>query len=105
VVRLLRPLDDETEVRAHAQGALREARGAGLFEGMAEMTYLSRVEVPSLEAAVDRLLAVDPTRAARLAEALPELERRFARLAGPAADAGFVFTQPIRLDHLRRPPA
>lgn len=98
---LLRPIEDETGVRARAQGALREAQDAGRFEAVAGTTYPSLIEVPSLGAAVDRLLAVNPTRAARLPEVMPELERRFARLAQPT-DAGFAFTQPIRLDHLRK---
>ncbi len=103
---LMRPLEDETEVRAHAQGALRDACRACRFEAVAETTYLSRVEVSSLAAAVDRLLAADPARADRLPSVLPELERRFARLAeSGTAGAGFTFTQPIRLDHLRKAPA
>jgi SAM-dependent methyltransferase len=54
---LMRPLEDETEIRAHAQRALREACRTGRFEALTETTYPSRVEVPSLAAAIDRLLA------------------------------------------------
>ena len=97
----LRPLEDETEVRDRAKVALWDARRAGLYEAVAETTYLSRVEVASPGAAIDRLIAADPARAGRLASTLPELERRFARLAEPV-DAGFAFAQPIRLDHLRK---
>jgi SAM-dependent methyltransferase len=97
----LRPLEDETEVRDRAQAALRAARRAGLFEAVAETTYLSRIVVASLSAAIDRLVAADPARAARRASTLPELERRFAMLAEPVGP-GFAFAQPIRLDHLRK---
>jgi SAM-dependent methyltransferase len=97
----LRPLEDETEVRDRAQAALRHARCAGLFEEMAETNYLGRVEVASPSAAINRLIAADPARGTRLASVLPELERRFAKLAEPVG-AGFAFAQPIRLDHLRK---
>ena len=98
---LLRPLEDETAVRAHAyEILLGSARTCGL-EPARELTYASRVEVASLEAAIERLLAANPERAAGLEARRPELERRFAATAETVA-GGFAFTQPMRLNHLRR---
>lgn len=99
---LMRPLEDETAVRARAQAALRAVCRQGRLATVAELAYPGRVEVPSLAAAIDRLLAADPGRARALEGVRPELERRFARLAEPAGD-GYAFAQPMRLDHLRRP--
>ena len=98
---LLRPLEDETAVRAHAYEALLgTARACGL-EPVRELTYASRVEVASPEAAIDRLLAANPERTAGLGDKRPELERRFAASAERVA-GGFAFAQPMRLNHLRR---
>jgi SAM-dependent methyltransferase len=98
---LLRPLEDETEVRAAARAALLAAPGATGLARVREIVYPGRVEVVSLAAAVERLLAADPARRPALAGTMLELERRFAALAEPTPD-GFAFAQPMRLDHLRR---
>jgi SAM-dependent methyltransferase len=95
---LLCPLEEETEVRARAREALLAAQGFVRVRGLA---YPGRVEVPSLAAAVERLLAADPARRGAEAAAMPELERRFAAGAEPVP-GGFAFAQPMRLDHLRR---
>jgi SAM-dependent methyltransferase len=98
---LLRPLEDETSIRAHAYEVLLGAADARGLTPVRELAYTSRVEVASLPAAVERLLAANPERRSRLGAEMPELERRFAALGAPTG-RGFAFAQPMRLNHLRR---
>jgi len=71
---LMRPVDDETEVRAAAQAAIRRATG---FEHVRTIEYDVKFTSPRFEAFRDRVLAADPSRAARFAELEPELRARF----------------------------
>jgi SAM-dependent methyltransferase len=71
---LLRPVDDETEVRAAAQRAIAEQDH---FDRVETIEYDVRIPIPSFEALRERLLAADPTRAARFAAVDPELRERF----------------------------
>jgi hypothetical protein len=69
---------------------------------MTHLVYGSRVEVASLEVAIERLLAANPERAGSVADAREELSARFATNA-ERAEQGFAFSQPMRLAHFRRP--
>lgn len=100
---LLQPLEDETEARREAARALNAAAALGLRHRREER-YLSRVVEPSWEAARDRLLAANPSRAAALARLEPGLADLFERSGEPAADGGRAFAQPMRLNLLRRAP-
>jgi SAM-dependent methyltransferase len=71
---LLRPVDDETEVRANAQRAIAEQRH---FDHVETIEYDVTLPVASFAALRDRVLAADPTRAARFAEVEHELRARF----------------------------
>ena len=71
---LLRPVDDETEVRAAAQRAIAEQQD---FARVETVEYEIRFRVGSFEALRERLLAADPTRAARFTEAEPQLRALF----------------------------
>lgn len=97
---LLQPVDDETEVRCEAFRAIHAAGALGL-RMVIEAFYASRVVEQSWEGVRQRFLAVDPRRAAALAMARSEGERRFATLGEPA-DGGRAFVQPMRLNLLRR---
>ena len=72
---LLRPVDDETEVRAKAQAAIAGATG---FDRVETVEYELLLPVPSFEALRDVVLAADPGRAARFAEVEGGLRERFA---------------------------
>src|SRR5215217_3851928 len=61
---LLRPVDDETEVRANAQRAIAEQDA---FDRVETIEYDVTLPVPTFEALRDRVLAADPTRAERFA--------------------------------------
>jgi SAM-dependent methyltransferase len=97
---LLRQLDDETGVRREAFRALHAAGALGLRMAV-EGFYSSRVVEPSWAAVRERFLAADPAREPLLAGLEPELERLFATLGEPA-EGGRAFTQPMRLNLLRR---
>jgi SAM-dependent methyltransferase len=60
---LMRPVDDETEVRATAQRAMAEAQG---FEHVRTVEYESRFTLTRLDQMRNRVLAADPTREAQL---------------------------------------
>jgi ubiquinone/menaquinone biosynthesis C-methylase UbiE len=99
---LLRPLEDETFIRAKAVEALFAASAGIGLTLMTHLVYGSRVEVASLEVAIERLLAANPERAGSVADAREELSARFATNA-ERAEQGFAFSQPMRLAHFRRP--
>ncbi len=86
---LLRPVDDETEVRANAQRAIAEQRG---FDRVEPVEYEVTLTIGSFEAFRDRVLAADPARAPRFAECEASLRARFT-----PGD----YTVPMRADLLR----
>jgi len=71
---LLRPVDDETGVRAEAQRAIAEQDG---FDRVETIEYDVTLPIPTFDALRDRVLAADPTRAERFAEVEGELRARF----------------------------
>lgn len=97
---LLRPVDDETEIRQEARRALTAAAALGLWMAREEVYETART-VAAWTDARDQFLAADPARAADLEAAAPELARRFDRL-GERVPEGRRFAQPMRLNLLRR---
>jgi SAM-dependent methyltransferase len=97
---LLRPLDDETEVRKEAYRALSASAALGLRMA-SELVYRTRTVEPSWATVRDGFLAADPARAASLAPLEPQLERMFEQLGEPT-EGGRAFSQPMRLNLLRR---
>jgi hypothetical protein len=95
---LVRPVDDETEVRARAQEALAAQR---VLEPVRTMRYLTPVRFDGFEAFADRIASIDPGRRARLAAVREELERAFLASA-ERRDGAFHFDSPTRLDLLRK---
>jgi SAM-dependent methyltransferase len=87
---LLRPVDDETDVRAAAQRAI---AAQTRFERVETVEYEIRIPIASFEALRERLLAPDPSRAARFAAAEPRLRELFS-----PGD----YTEFVRADLLRR---
>lgn len=98
VVRLI---DDETAVRADAQAALDRAPGADL-EPVVHHGYTSRTVHPDADAMAERIVGVDPARAAGLARHRQEFERRFAQHASPV-EGGYAFDQENVVRVFRRP--
>jgi SAM-dependent methyltransferase len=71
---LLRPVDDETEVRAKAQEAISAQTG---FDRVETIEYDVTLPIGAFEDLRDRVLAADPERAARFAEVEGDLRERF----------------------------
>ena len=94
--------DDETEVRTHAYGAIRDAARDG-FRQFEERVFLSAITVPDLDGFIDRRVKVDPARRARIAKVIDRLRADFERLAKPTS-AGYLLDQPIRVNILERLP-
>jgi ubiquinone/menaquinone biosynthesis C-methylase UbiE len=84
----LRPVDDETEVRANAQRAIAEQTH---FQRLETVEYDVTLEIPTFEALRDRVLSADPSRAKRFAQLESDLRSRFV----PGA-----YTVPMRADLL-----
>jgi SAM-dependent methyltransferase len=96
VVRLL---DDETNVRAAAQRALRGAHGVGL-EVIKELEYDALVRHRDFDAFRDRMLLTGENRASAFAAHAGELEERFHHAARRDRD-GWSFLQPTRVTLLK----
>ena len=95
----LRPLDDETEVRAAALAAMRSVL-TNLSQRQ-EMFYLNTLRFKDVEQFLAVAVAPDPARAIRLPDVEGELRSRFATCARQTP-AGFEFDQPMRLNVFTR---
>jgi SAM-dependent methyltransferase len=97
---LLRPVDDETAVRAAAQDALGRAGRHGLRRER-EVVFSNDVVHPDFASFRDRVVLADADRAEAFAGLEDDLRARFEQTAEPDAD-GYRFRQPMRVDVLRR---
>ncbi len=97
---VIRVIDDETEVRAAAQDALAHAADAGLVPA-GGTTFVSRMRLAGADALAARIVGVDPTRAARMAEHGDEFRARFAALAVRDGEQ-YCFDQENRVAVFRR---
>lgn len=96
---IMRPIEDETEVRARAYDALKAA-GDGLSEEE-EFVYRAPFRVKSVDAFLKGLVAVDPARRGAVAGREESLREAFLA-AAEQRDDGFWFEIPSRLNLLRR---
>jgi ubiquinone/menaquinone biosynthesis C-methylase UbiE len=97
---VLRPVDDETEVRTQARAALERAPATLRHEHDVTFDHLSRHA--GFDAFRDRILLNDAARAARFAQLGDEVRASFERLAVPDERGGVHLRQPTRVDVLRR---
>ena len=93
----LRPIEDETEIRAAAQTAIAEAMATGLVSCERETIVERRENFADIEAFFARVTAVDPARADAIRERRPEAEAAFAGAVEQAADGHFALVQPLRI--------
>jgi len=97
---LLRPVDDETDVRSAAHAAIRRAAGDGLtHEG--EVRFDAPVVHAAFDSFVERVVLADAERAHAVTRCEDELHERFHALAAQD-ESGWSFRQPMRVDLLRR---
>ena len=97
----LRPVEDETDVRTASQEALHRVLESGEFEQLRRVEYLRREHFEGLDEFVGRVVAVDPARAAAVAENRSEIEAAFWRHARVAAGGRMTLEQPMRAHVLR----
>ena len=93
-------IDDETEVRGWAQEALDQAAEIG-FETVDDLGYANAMKLTSAEGMAERIVGVDPTRAAAMEERRDEFIAAYEQLA--ATDTGGGFAQENRVRLFRRP--
>lgn len=99
---LLRPLDDETAVRAAALAAI-DAVPDELLEPIERARFDTSLDYASAAEITATFLRADPGRAALIEPALPAISERFAALGQQLADGGRRFDQPMLALLLRRP--
>jgi hypothetical protein len=99
---LVRPVEDETHVRAAAQEALARAGENGLRTEH-ELRFDAPVRLRAFGELRERLVLVDPARAERFAAQEERLRAAYAAVAGPGGGAELVSPTVVTL--LRRPAA
>lgn len=99
---LMRPIEDETEVRAVAQETLNTLTPGDSAEHLVREEYDAPLAFADFAAWEARVLAVDPSRAERLADERPRLAERFPVVAERDGEGRYCFRQPSRLDLFRR---
>jgi ubiquinone/menaquinone biosynthesis C-methylase UbiE len=92
---LMRAVEDETNVRAAAQEALRRALEGRLVE-RASREAVTVTSLADFAAFRTRMIGVEPGRAAAIAEHEDALRAAFERLGRPTPD-GYEFDQPLRV--------
>jgi ubiquinone/menaquinone biosynthesis C-methylase UbiE len=100
---LVRPIEDETVVRAKAVEAIRAAVAGGLLAEELELLYEAPYEVADFAAFKDSVIAVDEARRPRF-EALEETLRAAFEAAAERRDGAYLLYQPARLNLLRKVP-
>lgn len=98
---LVKPIHDETAVRAHAYRVIQDADAVGL-RPETELSYVHPLRHLSFEAFRERMVSINPNREAAFAAMEQEMRARYRRLAVPG-DGGDLFPQPIRVNLLRKP--
>ena len=96
---LSQPINDETEVRAKAYQAIKDALKNGFFE-QTEYFYAADVYYVDFEAYRENSTSINPARDRYFKEMGDELRRRFENLGDKRSD-GWHFSQPIRVNILK----
>jgi ubiquinone/menaquinone biosynthesis C-methylase UbiE len=97
---LLRPVDDETEVRGAARDALHRA-AEGTFTSIVRRELMLRVRYEDFDALRTHMVSVDPQRARALDEHEGVVRATFERLGRPV-EGGYEFEQPLSVELMRR---
>lgn len=100
----LKPIEDETAIRAAAQAAIAAAIGSGDFACARDLTIERRERFASIDAFFDRVTSVDPARAATIQARRETAEEAFSAAAEREADGRFALVQPLRIHVLMPAP-
>jgi ubiquinone/menaquinone biosynthesis C-methylase UbiE len=98
---LMRPIDDEGEVRAAAYAQIMDAPARG-FEPVWEQRHLMSRRVPHYEALRESSIRIDPARAPRFDALDAQLRAGFEQRATRLPEGGWELVQPIRTNLLKR---
>jgi len=98
---VVRPVEDETRVRACAYAALQSAAANGAFEQVSETIYVTAARYADFAEFRDHIVAVNEARRPTVERNEDSLRAAFARLA-ERNEAGWSLDQPCRLTLLRR---
>lgn len=98
---LMRPVDDESEVRAAAYAALGRAAHGPAFVEIREHAFATDYRYASFEAFKDGVLQVDGSRRSAFEAHEAQLRTDFERIA-ERTEGGYSFTHPKRLNLLER---
>lgn len=93
----LKPIEDETEIRAAAQAAIAQSLSQGGFACERDVTIERRETFPDIEAFFSRVTAVDPERARAIGERREVIEAAFSGAAERGEDGRFALVQPLRV--------
>lgn len=94
------PIDDETDVRATAYGAIQRAANIGLREER-EILFDTSYHYTDFDEMKDETIRIDPTRREIIAAMEGDLRATFDRLGVPD-EKGVRFDQPMRVNVLRK---
>ena len=101
----LRPVEDETAIRAAAQAAIAEAIAAGRFRCLADTTFVRRETFTDRDAFLERVAAVDPARRIAIRDNAEAIAAAFAAATERDADGRYGLSQPLRAHVLVAVPA
>ena len=93
----LKPIEDETAIRAAAQDAIAGALAGGRFACERDLTIERRETFADIEAFFARVTAVDPDRARAIEERRPVIEAAFSGAAAQGEDGRFALVLPLRI--------
>ncbi len=97
---IVRPLEDETEVRTQSQNRLRRL-AMPQFRLVEQRDYVLTRTFDSFDQVVERVTSANPARAAKLASAIDAMKRAFDQHMRPTA-AGYEIEQPCAMFHFER---
>lgn len=92
----LRPVEDETAVRLAAQQAIEEALASGLLRLLRLEEFTRREAFDGLDPFLERIAAVDRSRAAAIAERRAAVRAAFEAAAARDEAGRYVLDQPLR---------
>jgi ubiquinone/menaquinone biosynthesis C-methylase UbiE len=98
----LRPIEDETEIRAAAQAAIAEAVASQRYACERDMVIERRETFVDSDAFFTRVTAVDPARAEVIRTDRARAEAAFTGAAERGADGRYTLVQPLRI-HVLKP--